>query len=479
MNPLSDLRSHAMRLCAGFSSLPPREQLRRGVFWGAIALTSLVIAITSYQIQKIPDTIRADISTVLNKRPWIDELVVIDGRDVYLRGEVEPKSGLETELAMIASVDGVRSVTSVVEETPKPSPYLHIDKAGDDLQLSGELNGDTQEWVSALLASQFSGLRVQDKVVIDDRLGRPLWLEGFDQSLSHLLSVENLAFDGWRDQLLYSGKVNDRDLVRQLGYAIPASLIPQVKTTNRITLNVQTNHPELAVLADWNGASIYGTVPSAGLRDDLIHAVQTSFGIQVSGTSLVVDTQRKGAKTMEKVIPFIRVLDQVRELRLETSGDGFIVWGRVDDPDQLGRILASRNALGLDQIVRNRVRVAPPSAAPQLSMFSDGRQAVISGTLPSVKIKQLVLADIARILGAASIVDLISVEPGILYTPWLQQWEDILHQLPRKTVGLSINADSVVVTGNLDSEEERADLELGLALVFSDSRLLNWTTAAQ
>ena len=70
------------------------------------------------------------------------------------------------------------------------------------------------------------------------------------------------------------------------------------------------------------------------------------------------------------------------------------------------------------------------------------------------------------------------MEPGILYAPWLQQWENILHHLPQNIVGLSINADSVLITGNLESVAQRTALESRLASVFSDSRLLNWTTAA-
>ena len=71
------------------------------------------------------------------------------------------------------------------------------------------------------------------------------------------------------------------------------------------------------------------------------------------------------------------------------------------------------------------------------------------------------------------------MEPGIFYAPWLQQWDDILRQLPQKIIGLSINADSVLITGNLESEAQRKALESRLASAFSEYRLLNWTTATQ
>ena len=251
-----------------------------------------------------------------------------------------------------------------------------------------------------------------------------------------------------------------------------------MRAVSRVTVKAPDRYPELTLLADWNGAAARGHVPSVATREQLAAVVTAGFGGQVRLDALRLDAGRRGEAQLRRLAPFIPELSQVRELRLESSGAGFTVWGRVDRPERLGRILTARAALGLEQLVRSRIRVSPARAAPRITLFSDRRQAVISGTLPSTKAKERLLADLPQALGTTGLVDLISVEPDVAHAPWLERWGDILTLLPQKIIGLSIDADRVLISGNLDSAEQQDRVSRELAALLSEFRLLDWTTAA-
>ena len=258
------------QISAYLRNTAPREVYRAGIYWSAMSLSVIIVGFTIYHIQVIPKTIAGEVNRVLEKRPWVRDFVVVDGRQVYLRGESEPDSGLENEIAAIAKVPGVQSVINVLDEIPRPSAHLKLRVTNDRILVSGQLNGDFLEPVISSLEAIFPDQQLQDKIKIDDRLGRPLWVNGFDQSLGQLASLENFELNGWRDQVEITG-VADNDLLRrQVGYGIPASLNQQVKVINRLRLRVPPGLPSITLVSDWRGASVTGIVPGLDIRDDIL-----------------------------------------------------------------------------------------------------------------------------------------------------------------------------------------------------------------
>ena len=135
-------------LALGFPDLPPRQALQRLVYWGVIVLTSLVIGFTSFYLQAVPDRLLEEARRLLSHHPWLESKVYVDGRNLSLRGEVEPGADLEEDIRRLREIAGVGTVTNQLEIVPRPTPRLVIHWNGENVNLSGSLTGNDLDQVS-------------------------------------------------------------------------------------------------------------------------------------------------------------------------------------------------------------------------------------------------------------------------------------------------------------------------------------------
>ena len=456
---------------------PPRTLYRQEIFWGTIILSSLILLLTIYHVQAIPVSIGDRIRTALETRPWVNELVVVDGRDVYLRGEIEPESGIEYEISLIRNVDGVASVTNRLVESPKLAPHMALSRNQDELQVHGRMSGEFLESTIGLLEETFPESRISDRIQIDDRLGRPLWLEGFDESLLKLSVLDEFEINGWRDLVEVSGAAPSANSRLQLGFAVPASLQSGVRVVNRLKLEVDATHPDILLISDWRGTALSGSVPSDQISRQLVDTVRDSFGVEDSDIHLNTDSGLDTNSNIDKISALLPVLSKVSGLRLESSGSGYMIFGKVDDPWTLGEILQALRDLELDEVVHSEISVSKASRNASITLFSDRERVVINGLLPTVAARKKLVDDIRQELNVQQIIDLTSIEPDVARSPWLENWNTLLASLPRTVLGVTIDDSSILVTGNVESQQIIDDVNVQLSTLFPESEQLNWLTA--
>jgi len=463
------------RLRRYVQNTPPEMLYRQSLYWGVIAIFSLIILLTSYHIQTIPEKIARAAHATLHHRPWVREFVVVDGRHIYLRGEIEPDSGIEHEMGLLKKVTGVIRVTDRLSENPRPSVHLQIKKLPDELILSGRLPGDLLETVIADLKNSFPDITIRDGIRIDDRLGRPLWIDGFDRSLDPLKSLQRFDFNGWRNEIFLTGTADSEFKGRQIGYTVPASLISDVTVTHRLTPPTAPTLSPLIIVADWSGTWIKGSVASQPPMNQLLDTVKFTFGTAQIHDQLEVDASLSDTKLLE-LMKLLPSLGDVRDLRLESSGNHYIVWGQVDNPFQLGAILQHRNATGLEALVRNEIRVSKADKSASMTLFSDGDSAVLSGRLPTWKSHKNIIEQINNLLGVEEIKDLTSIEPNIAHSEWLGKWPNLLGTLPTGAVGVTIDERSILLTGNVDTDRQWRRLNHNIEKLFPNQNRRNWIT---
>lgn len=477
---LATLKYHIeSRIQPCWQRLPVQEQYRHGIYWSIVTLSVLVLGFTVFHVQSIPATISRNIEVALDRRLWVNDLVVVDGQHIYLTGEVEPESGLVSAMTIIEAVPGVKSVTSRLNEILKPPAYLQVVRSGEDVALFGELNGETLEKVITAVEAGFVQPDINDQIRIDDRMGRPLWLEGFGQSLSVLSELNEFEFNGWRDQIEISGEVGSDLERRRTGYTLPALMAEEVRVINRLRQKVTGPFASITILSDWNGTYVGGTVPSEEIRQHLLASARQAFGLKEVESDFIVDDSQGGEQQLKNLGRLLVEMGEVRDMRLQSTQDGYVVWGRVDNAGQLGEILYTQYQLGLLGVVRNKIVVAQADKPAFLSLFSDRRQAIINGVLPTTKVRQRLIEAIQKILGVGHIMDLTSIEPNIAQSEWLSKWSGLLSVMPEGAIGLSINDKSVMVTGHAGTEQEFDYLDQRLSGLFPHIRMLNWTTATR
>ena len=464
-------------LLSRYRARPAQERFRLVLFWGVLVLCVLVIGLTGYHAARVSGNLESKVRELFADRPWVSGLVVVNGRDVLLVGEVEPGSDIERDMDMIARIDGVRSVTNRLSEQPKPSAHFVLSRTGRDLEMAGRMSGDDLETVAALVRNAFPGHGITDRVHVDDRLGRPVWLDGFSSGLDALASIGNFELNGWRDQLDVVGITADGTAALRTGYAIPASLGRQVTVRNRLAPETAIGFPIVSITSDWRSLHIEGTVPTRSLRNRLIAACRSAFGAKVSH-DISVDPVRAQDSALRRVMALLPALARVRNLRLISSGDGFTAWGEVDSPHLLGSILNARRQLGLESLVTNRIEVAPVTRPASLALFSDRARAVASGVLPSVKTKEVLFRTISDTLQVERVVDLVSVEPGVAQSDWLDSWAGLLSLLTGNVLGITIDDRNLLLTGTVPDQEQYDRIDARIAELLPDIRTINWLVPA-
>ena len=466
--------------CPGhIGSKETRELYRGTLFWGVIGMAVLVTSLTLHHLNAIENQIGQGVQGALHKRPWINDLVVVDGRTIYLRGEIEPDSGIASEIAALASIPGVSRVENRLEETPKPGAHLSLHKAGDTITAGGTLSGETLEALLPIINDSFPDLQLRDRVVIDDRLGRPLWMEGFDIGLNGIANLDRFELNGWRDQVEIIGPVPDDLERRRIGYTLPAALIDRVRVANRLYERPPATRPTLSLVSDWRGSSLSGRVGDPATAERWLDLSRTTFARRDIGNTLSVDTslaEDPHTLLLAQLVPF---LDVVHDLRLESSGAGTIIWGRVDRPGQLGRILAARNVLGLSDSVDCRIAVKPARRDATVALFGDRQRAIVEGLLPSASARDNLLQDIRESLGIEQVLGHISVEPDVAISPWLENWRELLGSLSGHVFGVTIDEGAVLLTGSVTDDDLARQLDRQLSTLFPDKNRINWVTTRE
>ncbi len=460
-------------------TLPPKRAIQITVYWGVISLSMLLIGFTAFYLQLIPAHIEAGINELYQSRPWMKSLITVNGRDVILNGIVQPKQVQQRDISRMRSVPGVRQVRNNLVEQSSPSVEIRINRSGGQIDLQGKLAGADLDRVLNAVYSAYPDDGIHDGIRIDDRLGRPLWLDGLEQSLGSLQPLTEFNLYGWFDVLLVDGFASSAMLAKRIQYALPAGLHPGVQIDYQVRETEPENYPTLSLFSGWNGAALSGSVP-----DDIIErSLSRGFSELVSEirdehfTRLVkVNPVLERTLEMALVARLIPALVQVHDLRLESSGTGFNLSGRVDSSRQLGLLVTAIDKSGLGTRLENRIFIDSANRKPEISIFRDRQRAVITGRLPSHRARVDLLAAMEEALGVEQIDEFINIEPNIAYSRWLNRWFMLFSTMPETVFGLTVSGDGVMVSGQVSSTSHGQDIERALGSIFPNLRQVNWLT---
>ena len=461
-------------------SLPPKQAMRRAVYWGAIIVAALLIAFTNFYLQRIQGNISNQIDEIFAARSWARPLAVIDGRNIVLRGTVEPGLGLESEIEKIQQLPATRHVSNQLEEQPRPSAEIHLSQTKDKIDLRGKLAGDDLDIVIKAVQRAYPDKGLRDRIRIDDRLGRPLWLDGLDQALGAVSKLQRYTLHAWRDAVLVNGVAETEQLAFQVKYGFPASLAPGIHVSFQLLTPKKPNQASLSLVAGWNGSAMSATVSN----EHTGHILVNGFDLLAADAepkqfekNLRIDSGVFEPDFFTYLADLIGSLDQVHDLRLETSGDGLVVWGRVNSALELGRISEAIEQGNLVQSIDNQIYIDAADRTPEISLFRDNTQAIVSGRLPNHRSREILITVLEQTLGVERVEEFINIEPNIAFSSWLDQWPR-LSRMPRSVFGLTVADNAVFVSGQVASWAEQQSVVETLNTMFPEMRLINWLTIA-
>ena len=346
-------------------------QYRHALMTGVALIFGVIILLSTHHAQSITDNITRSVHQTLADRPLLLERVVVEGTQVYLAGEIEPHADITTQVEKISRIPGVTTVTNKLVATPMLSAHLQLNKKQQDLFINGQLSSRQLETLLQIINAQFPDMNLIDRIQIDDRIGVPLWLDGIDHSLSHLDTLDEFELNGWRDKIVLTGNTNNYFQQRQLGYAVPASLTDLVTVTNRLSTPSKPGYATLRISANWSGVWIDGVVPTQDIASQIIEAAKSTFGIDAVTESLQLDTTLVGNSQLASIIQMMPHFAPIQSFSLQTSEQGYVVRGTVDNPFQLGNILGKRNQLGLETTLISEIDILPGEKPSSTTIFNN------------------------------------------------------------------------------------------------------------
>ncbi len=473
-------RGHFLEsLALGFPDLPPRRALQRLVYWGVIVLMSLVIGFTSYYLQAIPDRLLGEARNLLSPHPWLQSKVYVDGRDLSLRGEVEPGADLEVDIQRLREIAGVGTVTNQLDIVPRPTPRLVIGWNGENVNLAGSLSGNDLDQVIRGVREGFPMAGIRDRIRIDDRLGHPLWVDRLAAMMTSLSDLPGFTFFAWRDRILVDGVADSVDQMDRIRYRTPAELDPAVTLSFRLRPSASADTAAVSLLSGWNGSALTVVADNASAIEKLRRSASQNLAVaQDMNVSVQVNDSRATPTwfgSLSKVLPS---LGQVHDLHLTSADGGLWLWGRVDDARTLGMIHTTLADAGLADIVQSRLEVSPAGRPAEISLFKDRSRAVVSGRLPNPQSLGVLLDTLGEGLDVSAIENFISLEPNTGFSPWLDRWPVLLPVLPESPFGLTVSGNRALVSGELPSEDAYRTLIRALESMLPDMILVDWLTVA-
>ncbi|MXZ80781.1 MAG: hypothetical protein F4Z15_05320 [Gammaproteobacteria bacterium] len=441
----------------------------------AVLLATLVVSAAVYQTRAIPDRLLAEARQKLEQAPRLSPLAVVEGRDLLLIGEIEPFPGMDEIIGNLSRIRGIRSTTDLLTRIRRPTPHLELKRNEDAVVAIGRLNGKDLASAMVQIRNAFPDRSITNRIGIDDNLGSPLWLDGLSDSLKVLEPVSNLEFKGWRGRIQLNGTVSD-NRGRRLVHTMAASMMHRLEIDSRLVMETAADRPLLALTANWRGLEFSGTVAHAKAADRVRQAIEAVFGPAHSRIDIEFDSARQDEGNLAVLLSLLPELTAVRNLRLVSAGEGYVMWGEVESPYRLERIVRRIDDLGLALALDNNIEVSQGGTPATVSLFRYHDLVTISGRLPNAFHREQVLGAVRQTTGVRIVEEALDAQPDIVQSRWIDVWPEVLRAVPLDVFGISINGYEVLLTGVAATEDEGLGIQMRLADLLTDHEIRNWMT---
>ncbi|MCY4050576.1 MAG: hypothetical protein OXE41_06805 [Gammaproteobacteria bacterium] len=468
MNDLYASRGPFMPL-AGRSRTNPNPVLN---YLPVILFFLLILGIVIYKSNTIPDRIASEVSQQLKPYPRLASVADVRGRTLVLEGSIDPFPGMDEAISQLASISGLRRLDDRLIRLNLASPYLHLIQNEDSIILTGSLNQEDFDSVIEQIQAAFPYLTIRHWIQIEDTVGTPLWLEGLSKSLNTLHSVKDLELRGWRNRLQLNGNIPNKDsqtLVRSMA----ASLVHRVEVENRIVEQSSTNQAtKFSLRANQDGLELYATVKNREQATQIQNAAERVFGLVVGRIEL--NPNLENDPVLSSMLPLFPDLALVKDLRLMSDGNKYVVWGEVSSSNRLEKITQRIRELGMASDIKNKIHIHKSNTPAILTMLRYDKQITLSGKLPSSFVRNQLLESTREIFATKIIESSLDILQHVEYSTWIEIWPEVIKSIPLEVFGIAVDNSQVVLTGMPESEEQSQGIALRIGELLPDYQVRNW-----
>ncbi len=462
-------------IVSGSPDLPPAQALQRILYRSIPILAAVLTGLTVWYAERIPAKLLAEARESLSHRPWLQTQVTIHGRTLILQGETEPLAGFARDIDALEAIRGVRTVSNRLKVIPRPSPDIKLHWSHRQIHLDGHLTGIDLDRLLYRVQAAFPSLSIQDHIRIDDFRGHLVWLDFLGPMLAELSALETFTLSGTRHQLRVEGHGETPSRVESRLQELSGKMDPAMIMSFRLWPSPEQAQPKLSLVSNRHGTWLDLVMEDRKVAHEIHRALIDS---RAFGRKAIAHlTFRATVYTPEwfRQLPgLFPLLGQIRDLRMVSSGQQLWLWGQVHDEDVLGRVESALQERKLSDRVVSRLQVQPADKTIELSVFLYPKKAILSGRLPNSASKSVIVDQLQRDLRPQSVEDHVILDPKVSGNPWSIHWHTLRPHLPATPFGLSILADSVLLTGQVDSPDAYENLIHAVANLLPGKTLIDW-----
>lgn len=314
-----------------------------GIFlrWGVPALLTVVggttLAVTTTSGAMTADlTMRATDALADGDLQWAS--VTFDVRDAIVSGTATSKEMIESAVARIATVHGVRSVRAEVTLAQAASPYLfHAAVKGETVSLSGGVPDE----ISRVAIRQAAGATDDELRLLSGAPEKSAWRAAVDYGLAHLQQFDEGEVTLSDLAISIAGRAKSREAFDAL-VALESTPLPE-----GATIAAREIIPPLASPFEWHAVydgarvAISGFAPSDGFATELEAA---AGGKPVSTSLLPASGAPTGFEATARTL--LENLVLLEEGRADISGSTATLEGAPPDAATAARVEAEMAELG-------------------------------------------------------------------------------------------------------------------------------------
>jgi len=427
-----------------------------------LALIALIFWCLNMHRGGIQSGVAACVAPTMQNYGISESLYKVDGRDVILEGDISDTVDREGLMTALDDQDCTARVTDRFNVISLLPPSLRLDRAGDQVTLTGNMpDQDSVDVVANSAIANFGADNVDNQMKVVANTTEPVWLNCIDHSIAEIKVADPATLDATNERIELSGVVRSDSEKMTIGDKTSAACLNTVPVANNIDVKGPTNSSQITYrVADGGKVTLTGTLADQPAVDTAVSAANDTFGADNVDNQLQISEEAMAANWLPGLSGALPGLTGASGAALMASNDGVILEGLVDAQDKRTSIEeAAQSAFGADVSIDNRITVEIPKTSSSVVMDMPSGPAgkiTLTGDVPDQGAIGEASTAAGMLFGGDNVVNNMTTTDTKLAPAWMAGLGEVVKSYGDSDNGrITANDGGIILEGLVDADAKR------------------------